>query len=123
MVALNFIPTEKLSSTDEDLIKQKGHVNYIEVPADRNIRRVSVCPTTNRVAFATRNHIRIWVYDHQRMELVYTIKVDFDIKTIDLYDEYLAYASDCEVRVIRVCTEKGQSDFTCMFLCYVGNSI
>ena len=96
-------------------MKNYRNVSYIEVPADRNVRRVCVCPTTNRVAFATKNHIRIWSYDENRMELIYTVKVDFDLKTIDLYGEYLAYASGSEVRVIRACVEKRSSDFSGLY--------
>lgn len=96
-------------------MKQYHSVNYIEIPADRNIRRVAVCPTTNRFAIATKNHIRVWSYDTRRMELMFTVKVEFDIKIIDLYCDYIAFASSSEVRAIKVCIEKQTPGFSSKF--------
>ena len=92
-------------------MKQHKGVNYIEIPSERNIRRAAVCPATQKLAFATKNYIKVWSYSSMRLELLYTVKVDFDIEKIDLFDGHLAYASFAEVRVIRVDLETGEEDY------------
>lgn len=91
-------------------MKRYNTVFYIDMPAERNIRRVAVCPVSNKFAVATKNYIKVWRYEDNLIELMHTIKVDFDIKIIDIYDEYVVFASSSEVRVVRVCVEKKRSD-------------
>ena len=83
-------------------------IHYFELPTERNIRRVAVCPATNVFAVATRNNIRVWKYTQSFIELLYDIKVDFDVEKIDIFNEYLVYASFAEFRVIRVTLEQSR---------------
>ena len=98
-----------IENSPAELIKrQEKGIHYIELPLDRNIRRVAVCPSGFHFAIATRHTVTVWRYSRTRLEVAYTTTVDFEICL-----NSFSLSSLSEVCVIKVSLEQGQEDFSC----------
>ena len=105
-------PEEEQRPIENVMKTQAEGIQYVELPIDRNVRRLAVCAGHGKFAVATRHSVQVWVYTSTRLELAYTATVDFEVIRVAIYEEYLALSSLTEVRVLKVGLEKGHQDFS-----------